>query len=146
MGEERKYLSIDERVNQDRFIEFYKETGSITAAARKAKVNRCSIYGLRRLDPDFDKRCTEARAMGIDAMEDEAIRRAVEGDEQPVYKDGKVIGTRVSYSDLLMIFLLKGMKPDTYKDRVENVNYNRDLDLADRLKEARQRNRENESK
>ena len=146
MGEDRKYCSLNEKVNQDRFLDFYKQTGSISSAARKANVSRVSVYDLRREDPGFDKLCTEARALGVDAMEDEAVRRAVEGDEQPVYKDGKVIGSRVNYSDLLMIFLLKGQKPEIYKDRVENVNYNRDLDLADRLKEARHRNKENEAK
>ena len=45
-----------------------------------------------------------------------------------------------------MIFLLKGAKPEKYKDRVDNYNYNKDLDLADRLKEARARVAEKEKK
>lgn len=54
--------------------------------------------------------------MGADALEDEARRRAM-GVAEDVY-DGKgnVVGTRMRYSDLLLMFLLKGLKPEKYRE------------------------------
>jgi hypothetical protein len=96
-------------------------------------------YRLKHEDPQFSEQWDVAQKLGEDAMEDEARRRAIEGVEQPIYKNGEVVGRRIDYSDILMIFLLKGAKPEKYKDRVENINFNRDLDLADKLKSARTR-------
>jgi hypothetical protein len=58
--------------------------------------------------------------MAADALEAEAIRRAFEGQEEPTgwYK-GQPGGYVRRYSDTLLIFLLKGAKPEKYADRME---------------------------
>ena len=64
-------------------------------------------------------------------LEAEAYRRAVEGWVEPVgwYK-GKAGGTVRRYSDTLLIFTLKGLLPDRYRDRVEGRSVLANIDLA----------------
>lgn len=57
-------------------------------------------------DPDYQAAFAEARAMAGDVLEEEAVKRAM--------------GTTEGASDTLLIFLLKGAKPETYKERYEH--------------------------
>ena len=51
--------------------------------------------------------------MAADILEDEVDRRAVEGVEKPVgWHKGKPGGYVREYSDTLLIFLLKGDRPE----------------------------------
>lgn len=61
-----------------------------------------------------------AAEMAVQIAEDEAYRRAVEGVIEPTgwYKGDPGAYVR-RYSDVLLIFWLKGAKPDKYKDRLE---------------------------
>ncbi len=70
-------------------------------------------------------------------LEAEARRRAVEGVRKPVYCRGEIVGTVKEYSDTLLIFLMKGARPEKYRDnvRVERTGPN---DLAERM-EAREK-------
>jgi len=52
--------------------------------------------------------------IGLDAVEDEAIRRAYDGVEHPVYGGGPHFGSVRKYSDPLLIFLLKYFRPQRY--------------------------------
>ena len=52
--------------------------------------------------------------LGLDALEDEAIRRAREGVVEPVFQAGLHCGNVRKYSDLLLIFLLKSRRPHRY--------------------------------
>jgi hypothetical protein len=56
---------------------------------------------------------------GTDVLEDEVFRRAREGVEKPVFYEGVECGTVRVYSDTLAIFLLKGRRPDKFKERTE---------------------------
>jgi len=60
---------------------------------------------------------TIASIARLQAAEDEAFRRAVEGTEEPVYHKGKVCGSVRRYSDGLLTLLLKAGDPDKYADR-----------------------------
>jgi len=50
-------------------------------------------------------------------LEDEAIHRAVEGDDEPVYYKGTRVDTKKVKSDSLLTTLLKAHAPDRYADR-----------------------------
>lgn len=49
-------------------------------------------------------------------LEQEAYRRAVEGVEEPVYQGGELVGTVRRYSDKLLEFLLRGRRPQVYRE------------------------------
>ena len=83
-----------------RFCAILTDGSSVTAAARAIDVSRTSLYELRERDPEFAAMWDEAVEQGSDTLEDEAVKRA---------KD---------HSDVLLIFLLKGRRPEKFKDRV----------------------------
>lgn len=100
------------------FLAALAATCSVSRACEAAGIGRATVYEWRDEDPTFAARWEKAKAVGADILEDEAVRRAVEGVETPIYHEGKCVDTVHKYSDTLMIFLLKGAKPEVYKDRV----------------------------
>ncbi len=127
------------------FLRCYAETGSVTRAAQAAKIHRSIHY--RRLieDPAYKAAFQAAHEIAIAVLEDEAIRRAVEGVEEPViYKgmptylpereengqpvydeDGRLVMSEKplvirKYSDQLLQFLLRGAKPEKYRERFQH--------------------------
>lgn len=102
-----------------RYIEERAKGLSVTAAAEAAGIGRRTLYDWRKADPDFVAEEAEAFEAGIDVLEDEARRRAYEGVEKPVYQGGERVGKIREYSDTLLIFLLKGGRPDRYRERAE---------------------------
>ena len=102
-----------------KFLEALAAGLSVTGAAAEAGVHRATPYGWREADPDFAKAWDIARDAGTDRLEDEAWRRAYEGNERPVFQAGALVGKTRDYSDLLLIFLLKGRRPDVYRDNAK---------------------------
>jgi hypothetical protein len=103
------------------FLTAYAHTGNKRLAAKLAGIDRSAIYqpGWRD-DRKFEDALARAELMACDILEAEAYRRAVEGVEKPVgwYK-GRPGGYVREYSDVLLIFLLKGIRPEKYRDRME---------------------------
>lgn len=105
---------------QQIFLETLRQTGQIKKSAEAAGyTTSVFLRRLRKEDPEFAQAWDEALEAGIDVLEDEAIRRAHEGIEKDVYYQGEVVGTEVQYSDALLQFILRGNKPEKYR---ENVN------------------------
>jgi hypothetical protein len=98
------------------FLARLADCGSIAAAARDCGLPRQTLYDGRAKDPAFAAAWDRAREIGLDALEDEAIRRAVDGVSQPVFSAGLQCGTVRKYSDLLLMFLLKHRRPHQYGD------------------------------
>lgn len=95
-------------------LQAYAETGNVSAAARIAGVGRRTHYDWLKADKAYKAAFDAAHEDAADALEAEARSRAM-GEWEPVYdKTGAQIGTRKKASDLLMIFLLKGLRPDKY--------------------------------
>jgi hypothetical protein len=62
-----------------------------------------------------------AKEMAADRLEEEAWRRAVDGVEEPVgFYRGEPGAYVRRYSDTLLIFLLKGLRPEKYRERYEH--------------------------
>lgn len=105
-----------------KFIKSLVSTGgNIARACRAAKVARSTVYDHKKKDPAFAQKWSEAVEQGIDELEQEARRRAFSGTEKPVFYKGDVVGHINEYSDTLMIFLLKGNRPEKYKERHEHT-------------------------
>jgi hypothetical protein len=99
----------------------YVECGRISHAAQAAHVALRLHYYWKQSDPDYVEAWHEAQLMVGDILEDEAVRRAHEGVmRQKFYKD-QVIAEEIEYSDTLLIFLLKGAKPEKYRERFEHT-------------------------
>lgn len=104
------------------FLEELARSGNVSLAAKFAGLDRHHAYEARDADPEFAKAWSDAMDAAADLLEQEARRRAYEGVEEPVYgrisreQDGQ-IGTVQKYSDVLLIFLLKGARPEKYRER-----------------------------
>ena len=98
-------------------------------ACEAAEVGRSSHY--RWLDdPEYREAFDLAKEDAADILEAEAKRRAVEGVEEPAgwYK-GEAGGVVRKYSDTLLIFLLKGLRPEVYRERMEVRGFLGKIDL-----------------
>lgn len=107
------------QLKKPQFIEAYRRLGTITAAAEAAGVARGTHYEWLRNDPEYAAEFRQAEEAVADMLEREAIRRAVEGTERFVYHQGEVVGAERQFSDTLLIFLLKGHRPEKFKDRTQ---------------------------
>jgi hypothetical protein len=99
------------------FLEALAQSGNVSEACDAAGIGRTAAYAWRNDDPEFEKAWEAALVLGIDALEDEALRRAHRGTEKPVFYLGEQCGTIREYSDTLMMFMLKGRRPEKFKDR-----------------------------
>lgn len=96
------------------FLDHLGETASVAGAAAKAKIQRSTLYQLRKHDAAFAARWEEARKLGIERLEDEAMQRTLDGVQKPVFYAGQQIASVQHFNDRLLQFLLKAHKPETY--------------------------------
>ena len=80
-------------------------------------------------------------------MEREARRRGLEGWDEPVFYQGAQLATVRKYSDRMLELLLRGHRPERYKDRFEHtgpVGGPIQLDLSVELTDASTKARNHE--
>jgi hypothetical protein len=120
------------------FLVAYSECGNISQAAKLAGIDRTNHYQWLDNDPDYPELFKAADEAAGDKLEQEARRRAVEGTNKPIFYKGEVCGTVTEYSDILLMFLLKGVRPDKFAERIKQ-DVNVKTDLAEQLRAARER-------
>lgn len=105
------------------FVDLLARTGNFLAAA-KALGYKDSSYFRRwyKKDKMFRIYCDEAMEAAVDRFEEEAIRRAVDGIEEPVYHQGKIVGYKKRYSDDLLKEILAAKSDDYKKNKGGNIN------------------------
>jgi hypothetical protein len=139
------------------FLERFRQTGNLTLAMEGIG-NRTLVYLWKDQDEEFAAELESAKAEAGDRLEEEARRRAVEGWEEPVFHQGQPAGWWVDengkplppnrwdeaksfvpygirkYDSQLLTLLLKGAKPEKYRERHEltgkdggPVNFRHDL-------------------
>jgi hypothetical protein len=82
----------------EKFLELLAQCGNITIAAEGAGISRKSIYNKINSDLDYSAQVEEAKYEAVERLEHVARQRAERG------------------SDVLLIFLLKSLRPDVYRD------------------------------
>jgi hypothetical protein len=92
-----------------RFLEVYRQTGNVRLSASAAGIDRDAAYRRRQKDQKFAAAWANAREDAIDTLEAEARRRAL------------------STSDTLLIFLLKSLRPDVYRENVR-IDFRREAE------------------
>jgi hypothetical protein len=102
------------------FIQWLGSGVSISKAAQLSRFARSSAYKWRSEDKVFAEKWDDAIEDGSDKLEDEAFRRAVTGTDKPVgFYQGAASSIVKSYSDNLLIFLLKARRPSKFGDKIE---------------------------
>lgn len=102
------------------FCRAYAQRGIIREGTTAAGVSRKTYQRWRKEDEGFNEACMEAKRMAVDVLESEAHRRAVDGFQRPVIYQGEVTETYTDYSDSLLSMLMRGNKPEKYKERTEH--------------------------
>jgi hypothetical protein len=97
----------------------YIEHGTVFHACRATSMSRRTHYDWLQQDPAYASAFEDAKDAVADRLEQEAARRAKEGWPEPVFYKGEVCGHVHKFSDLLLIFLLKGLRPEKYRERVD---------------------------
>ena len=101
------------RGRRDAFLVALQQGRSVTGSAQAAGINRTLLYKWRDQIPGFAAAWDEARETSADLIEDEALRRAMQGVEKPVFYRGQQIGVVTTYSDRLLALLLQRRRPET---------------------------------
>lgn len=107
------------------FLTHLAQTGNVTLSADMTNLERTRLYELRNTEPEFAAAWEAALDEAADLLEAEARRRAIEGVEQKKFhKDEPILDPETgeqyverAYSDTLLIFLLKGARPEKYRER-----------------------------
>jgi hypothetical protein len=129
-----------------KFFEALAVHGVVGAACEISGYSRAIVYEFRKTDKEFARQWEEALERSTERMEEEAFKRAVYGSESYVVNGGRVayievpevdaLGQPISdqdgepvtkkvplveykKSDTLMIFLLKGRRPEVYRERYD---------------------------
>jgi hypothetical protein len=95
----KKSSSANKVDTKKKALDGYVETGTVTGACRVARISRTTFYEWLKKDPKFAKQYEHAKEQVGDLLEEEALKRAYGGDHT------------------LIIFLLKGLKPEKYGDK-----------------------------
>ena len=103
-------MSNRRRTWENAFFAALGKTGVVAWAAKAAGVGRRTVYDHLQADPEFGERWQEALDTAADTLEGELIRRAVEGEQVPVYYKGKVVGHKTRKSDTLLMFAIRNLQ------------------------------------
>lgn len=113
--------------DQDRFLQAFAITCSVQKASRLAKIRPQTHYDWLREDRAYSGRFRQARMWAAQALEDEAVRRALEGVPRPLLYKGEHVYIqgqaqyRIEYSDRLLLRLLEAFLPEKYGRRPDPV-------------------------
>jgi hypothetical protein len=141
MGNIRRARTL---ARQKSFLAAYQELASVTEAAIRAKIRRKTHYEWLAEDPTYRPRFEQVQEEATQALEDEAVRRAVAGIERKLFHQGRLIRsngkvqTETEFSDMLLLALLKKFAPDKYRERT-TTEHTGSIDLVERLRSANER-------
>jgi hypothetical protein len=102
-----------------KYLRAVERTGTLTAGCRAARVSPNTVYAWREHDAEFTLLEQQARNVFADNLEAEAVRRAWHGALKPIYQQGVLVGSVAETSDVLLMFLLKAVRPEKYRERVQ---------------------------
>ena len=100
------------------FLDVLAGSGNVSMASRAAGVPRRTAYRRRERNAGFRQQWDDAVETAVDALEQEARRRAIEGVPKVVFdRDGNVVTVMRQYSDPLLELLLRAHAPGKYGSR-----------------------------
>ncbi|GIV18990.1 MAG: hypothetical protein KatS3mg023_0741 [Armatimonadota bacterium] len=105
---------------REKFLAALARGCSVSQASRLAGISRQHAYRCRSRSQTFAQQWQDAWEQGTDALEDEAVRRALAG------------------SDTLLMFLLKARRPEKFRDNVR-VEHDASREMLDALESALKR-------
>jgi hypothetical protein len=101
------------------FLAKFEELFTVTAACEAAGIERSTAYRRRHSDEDFALAWADIEEKTTEMMEQEAIRRATDGINEPIFHKGEIVATVRRPSDRLLIFMLGARNPEKYRERMD---------------------------
>lgn len=129
-GKAGKATAAEQVPAQDKksaFLSALADTGIILRACEVSGTPRTNVYRWRE-DPAFESALKLAQEEATERLELEARRRAFEGTDKPVFQGGQLVGYIREYSDTLLIFTLKALRPDKYRENAK-IEHSGGIDL-----------------
>lgn len=113
----------DIALRKQQFLEHYQRTARLDLSTKAVGILYHQPYYWARTDEAFAEDWKHARKVAAQLLEDAATLRAKDGVLKPVYWKGMLVGMEREYSDGLVQFLLKGLKPEVYRENatIEHV-------------------------
>jgi len=111
----------------DAFLKTLAITGNVFRACKACEVGRTAVYEERKANGEFAKEWDRSLEDAADRLESEARRRAYKGLTRKKFtgKGEPIIDPATGeqyyereYSDTLLIFLLKGLNPEKFRERI----------------------------
>jgi hypothetical protein len=87
---------------------------SVIFGARAAEVSPQTVLNHRAADPEFDAQVIAAQAHCIELLHSVAMRRAIEGDLEPIYWQGIEVGHIKKFDGRLQLEMLRAHMPKTF--------------------------------
>jgi hypothetical protein len=109
---------------QRSFLAAFVETGGVVRASELSGVSWKAHYLWKRDDARYLEEFDRAIDLIADRAEAELYRRAVDGYQKPISYKGIIEDWYTEYSDTCLIFMLKGAKPEKYRDNLVNLSSN----------------------
>ena len=128
MPSKAQSTAITKKKRRD-FLQALADGMSVTSAAAHAGFSRRHAYTIKDADPEFAAAWDDAIEQATDRLEDAIRRRAIQGETEPVFYKGEIVGHVQKTSDLLKMFLMKARRPE-YRD-----NAKIEVNVGDRLAE-----------
>jgi len=104
---------------KERYLRGFAVDCTLTSGCQAAKVAYRTVYKWRETDDEFVLRENALRTALADRLEAEAIRRAYNGYDRPIYQRGELVGVERVYSDQLLTLLLKSLRPEKFRERID---------------------------
>ncbi|HYI64613.1 MAG TPA: hypothetical protein VEW71_06985 [Allosphingosinicella sp.] len=99
---------------QKKFFRALKKSGCLKDAAGAAGISTNTVRRHRDKWPEFDDKVESALAIASVELDMVAWKRATEGAQEKVYRNGELVFTRVKPSDMLLKMLVEGADPKKY--------------------------------
>jgi len=108
------YKNIKNRLKR-KYLAAYARTGNVKAAAKVAGCDWRNHYWWLERDAEFKQALEKSKEIAGDILEGQIFDAAMNGDVVPIIDKGVITGEYNKKSDVLRIFMLKGLKPQ-YRD------------------------------
>src|SRR5215475_8918063 len=112
------------------FLTAFAACGQLGASAKCASIDRTMVWHWRQDDPVFAEAFERAKHMAAYTLRDEMVRRALGWNETRLDENG-IEHTVRKHSDTLLIFALKGLLPEEFR---ESYPREKGQDISDLLK------------
>src|SRR5262245_48469064 len=107
---------------RSRFLTGLANSWGYMFALRAAGVCYNTFRAHQRNDPEFAAQIREAEAEGAQLLHDVCWKRVMEGDIEPVYWQGEIVGKVRKFDTRLQIEFLRAYMPDRFKPPGAQVN------------------------